>query len=214
MKLRKTEKTILFLVLCSFVLGLGLYYFLPTRMASHWNFEGQADGYANRFVGAFILPIVSVGLLVLFFLIPRMDPKRENIEKFIVYFDGLIALIFLFLFYLYVLSIIWNLGYHFNMSRAITPAFAILFYYLGILLSKAEMNWSVGIRTPWTLSDEGVWKRIHLLGSKLFKISGFIALLGVIFPYYAFLFILVPVLIFSFYLVAYSYFLYRQKRKF
>jgi uncharacterized membrane protein len=83
--------------------------------------------------------------------------------------------------------------------------FGMLFIYLGFLLEHAEPNWFVGIRTPWTLSSESVWKKTHRLGGKLFKIAGVICLLGVLFQDYAIWTIMVPILLVSFYVVVYSY---------
>ncbi|MBI5733502.1 MAG: SdpI family protein [Candidatus Kerfeldbacteria bacterium] len=41
----------------------------------------------------------------------------------------------------------------------LVPAFTVLFYAAGILIEHADTNWSIGIRTPWTLSNEVVWKK-------------------------------------------------------
>jgi uncharacterized membrane protein len=89
----------------------------------------------------------------------------------------------------------------------------VLFYYSGVVISHAKMNWFVGIRTPWTLSSEKVWNQTHALGGKLFKITGIIALLGIIFINYALFFILVPLIVVGIYTVVYSYFAYREETK-
>jgi len=63
------------------------------------------------------------------------------------------------------------------MGQMMVPALGILFYYCGILIENAKRNWFIGIRTPWTLSNEKVWERTHKIGGKLFKIAGLIAFL-------------------------------------
>jgi len=123
-------------------------------------------------------------------------------------------LIILFLFYLYLLTILWNFGNKFSMNQVLSPAFGILFFYCGILIEKVKRNWFIGIKTPWTLSNEKVWDKTHQLGGKLFKIVGIIAFLGIIFPNYTFFLILFPVIAVSIYTVVYSYFEYQKEKIF
>ncbi len=186
---------------------------MSEKMASHWNIQGEVNGYMSKFWGLFLMPIISIGLLILFILIPKIDPLKANINKFRKYFDGFIVLIMIFLFYIYLLTLFWNLGFRFDMGRLMVPALGILFYYCGILVENAKRNWFIGIRTPWTLSNEKVWEKTHKIGGKLFKIAGLIALLGIFFPNYAFYFILVPVLLVAVYTIAYSYFEYQKETK-
>lgn len=201
------------LVFVSFVIGVYLYPEMPAQMASHWNAQGKADNHTGRFMGLFLLPIISLVLLLLFLLIPKIDPKKENIGKFRKEYDWLIFVIVSFMFYVYLLSISWNLGMRFNFSIVLLPAFTVLFLYVGFVLEKARPNWFVGIRTPWTLSNEKVWKKTHKLGAKLFKISALIALFGFIFPVFAIWFVVVPVLVVAAYLVVYSYVVYVKNNK-
>ena len=211
--MKKSYLVIIILILISFGLGIYFYPQMPDKMASHWNIKGEADGYMSKFWGLFLMPIILLGLFLLFILIPKIDPLKENIAKFRKYFDGFIVLIMVFLFYIYLLSIAWNLGKRFDMGQMMVPALGILFYYCGILTENAKRNWFIGIRTPWTLSSESVWDKTHKIGGKLFKIAGLIAFLGIFFPNYAFYFILVPVLLAAFYTITYSYFDYQKETK-
>lgn len=146
-----------------------------------------------------------------FFLIPKVDPLKSNIEEFRVYYDGFTVLVILFLFYLYLLAFYWNIDSRFNMIQFLTPAFGILFYYIGILLENAKRNWFIGIRTPWTLCSEKVWDSTHKISGKLFKITGGLAFLGAFFPSHALLFILAPVILVVSYATVYSYFEYQKE---
>jgi uncharacterized membrane protein len=179
-------------------------------MASHWNGAGNVDGYMSRFWGVFLMPIISLFMFLLFMLIPKIDPMKKNVEKFRNYFDWCIVLIMLFMLYLYILTLLWNFSYRFNMVLMLVPAFGILFYYMGVLVSHAKRNWFIGIRTPWTMSSSRVWDKTHRLGGILFKISGAIALLGVIFQKYAIWLVIVPAVIAALWATVYSYFAYRK----
>ncbi|MGB8216529.1 MAG: DUF1648 domain-containing protein [Candidatus Methanoperedens sp.] len=211
MDMRKSEIIISGIIILSFAISIYYYPQMPEKVASHWNAQGQVNGYTSKFWGLFLMPIISVGLLLLFILIPRIDPLKSNIQEFRKYYDGFIVLIMVFLFYLHLLTIFWNLGYTFNMITFLSPAFAILFYYSGILIENAKRNWFIGIRTPWTLSSDKVWDKTHKIGGKLFKIAGIVALFAIFFESYAILVIVVPMITVSIYTVVYSYFEYQKE---
>jgi len=211
--MRKSEILILFLVVASFAVGIYIYPQMPERMASHWGMEGQVDGYLSKFWGVFLLPIIFLVMAILFIIIPRIDPLKNNIQQFRKYFDGFIILIFLFFLYIYGLTIYWNLGNVFNMTRFMVPAMAVLLYYCGILINNSKRNWSVGIKTPWTMSSDVVWDKTHKIGGKLFKASGIICLLGLIWPFSAMWFVLVPILASTVFVFIYSYLEYKKLNK-
>lgn len=212
MSTRTTVIVAVLLIVFSLAFSFAVYGSLPEQMASHWNTTNQVDGYLPRFWGAYLMPIMSVGMLLLFLVIPQIDPLKANIAKFREYFNAFIAIMVAFLAYVHVLTILWNLGSdRFNMGSAIMPAIGLIFVFAGIMMRKAKRNFFVGIRTPWTLSSDWVWDRTHRIGSVLFVLSGALALLGVLFPAYAVWFVLMPVLFVVVFLVVYSYVLYRNE---
>ena len=213
MEFKKTNIILVSLVLFSFGIGIYFYPQMPEKMASHWNIKGEVDGYLSKFWGLFLMPIILIGVVLLYLTAPKIDPLKKNIEKFRKYFDGFIVLLLLFLFYFYVLTIFWNLGLKFDIGQAIIPALAVLFYYCGVLLEKAKRNWFIGIRTPWTLSNDVVWDKTHKIGGKLFKIAGIVAIFGIFFQKYALFFILAPIILVAIYTIIYSYIEYQKEMK-
>ncbi len=159
------------------------------------------------------MPLISIGMLLLFMTIPRIDPLKKNIEKFRKYFDTFIVFMLGFLFYIHLLTILWNTGYELSMNIMIIPAVAALFYYCGVLIENARRNWFIGIRTPWTLSSDNVWRKTHKRGGKLFKIAGLIALIGLAFQKLAMWFVLIPVLSVAGYTILYSYLEFQKENK-
>ncbi|MDD1658893.1 MAG: SdpI family protein [Methanomicrobiales archaeon] len=211
MHLSKDRVVILGILVLTFAVGIIAYPFMPDLMASHWGFSGEVNGYMPKIWGLFLVPVISAGLALLLLFIPRLDPLRENIEKFRETYELFIIVMLLFLLYLQVLTITWNLGIRFNITQLLSPAMAALFYACGILIGKAKRNWFIGIRTPWTLSSDRVWDKTHAIGGRLFKIAGVLALGGILLPGLAWLFLLGPVLLISVYLVVYSYLEFRKE---
>lgn len=204
MKTKGVHILILSLMLASFLLGAYLYPIMPERMASHWDASGSVNGYMPKLLGLFFMPVISAILFLAFLVIPRVDPLKENIAKFRAYYDLFILLLFGFLFYLYLLTIFWNLGYRFNIIQLMAPAIGLLIFYAGVLTENAKQNLFIGVRTPWTLSSETVWNKTNRLAGKLFKSAGILAMLGAVFPEHAIWFIIVPVILAGVYPLIYS----------
>jgi uncharacterized membrane protein len=212
MSTRNTILTALVTILAVTVIGSLLWSRLPDPMASHWNVNDQVDGYTSKFWGVYMTPVIALGMLALFLLIPYIDPLKANIARFRPTFNLFIGLIVLFLTYVWALTIWWNLGHtDFGMSLALLPALGLLFIFIGVLLRQARRNWFIGIRTPWTLSSDHVWDETHRIGSRLFIVSGILAVAGSLFGRYAFWFIFLPLMGSTLFLVLYSYVLYRRE---
>jgi uncharacterized membrane protein len=116
------------------------------------------------------------------------------------------------MFALYLQTLLWSLGTKINPVIFMPVAFAVILYYLGILIGSAEQNWTIGIRTPWTLSSKNVWDKTHQLGAKLYKIAAYITLIGLILPKFAFLFVILPLMAVSFYLVIFSFLEFKKEQ--
>jgi len=200
------------IVALSFLTAIYFYPLLPDRVASHWNMKGEVNGYMDREMGAFFMPVLALALFCLFIILPKIDPLKENYAAFRKEYDGMIAILISFLYYVYLLTIAYSLGYLFDMSQMLSPAFAVLFFYMGIVISKAKQNWFVGIRTPWTLASKSVWEKTHAVCGKLFKAAGVVALLGIILPdmFIASIAVLIATAVFGF---VYSYALFAKEKK-
>ena len=124
----------------------------------------------------------------------KIDPLKRNVQRFEKFYHYFIFVFTLFLFYMHIISILFNLGMDINISYFMIPAFTALVYFLGFLTEKAKRNWFIGIKTPWTLSSDKVWDKTHRLGGLLIKSSAAIALFGLLFPDHAPYFILAPII--------------------
>jgi uncharacterized membrane protein len=213
MEKRRAHLMVASLVLASLISGILLRERMPDTMASHWGLRGEANGSMSRDLALFMLPAMTAFFSALMFVIPRFDPLRSNVEKFMGHYALFIVSFAAFLTYLHALTLAWNLGLGFDMMRWLAPAFSLFMWQVAALMRHTERNWFIGIRTPWTISSDAVWKRTHEMGSRLFRISSLICLLGVLVPGSFIILLLASILPSTFYVVLYSYIEYRKEPK-
>ncbi len=215
MTTKTTSMIALVLIALALLAGAVLWNQLPDQMASHWNVNDEVDGTIPKFWGVSLMPLTTLGMLVLFLVLPGMDPLKANIAQFRGSFNLFIVLMVAFMLYIHGLTLAWSLGHKdFKMSAAMLPFMGLLFIAIGAMLRKAKRNFFIGIRTPWTLSSDGVWDKTHQLGSTLFMASGVLAVIGGFFGgTTAFWLMFAPLIGSSLFLVIYSYVLYRGETK-
>jgi uncharacterized membrane protein len=197
----------------AFLVSVVFYKAMPERIASHWNLQGETDGYMNRFWGLFIMPVTLFILLILFQLIPKIDPLKRNFVSFRTYYDIFILFFLGFMMLIHLHIIFWNLGWKISPNLFMPIALGFFFYYAGILCGKAKRNWFVGLRTPWTLSSDIVWDKTHIVTAKLFKICGIISVLGALSGNIAIYISLIPIIMASIFATIYSYIIYKKEVK-
>jgi len=145
---------------------------LPPRVPSHWNIRGEVDGYSGRFVAAFVFPLAILALAGLAHVLPKIDPKGKNYLKFNDTYWLLINGILIFMGVVN-LAVLGNaIGAPVPIQRVMPIALGFLFVVIGNYLGRVQPNWFIGIRTPWTLSSDTVWRKTHRLGAWVFVIAG------------------------------------------
>lgn len=153
-----------------------LYPLLPERVPVHWNWRGEVDRYGSRFEGAFTAPLLALGIYALMLVAPLIDPRRENYARFAGAYRLLRWVFVLFMAGIYVVWMAAALGYRVDIGLAVKTALGLLFIAIGNVLGQVRFNYFVGVRTPWTLTDEAVWQRTHRLAAKVWVLGGFVCL--------------------------------------
>ncbi|VVC04420.1 SdpI/YhfL protein family protein [Candidatus Bilamarchaeum dharawalense] len=211
--MKKIELLQFVIVVLAFVISIIFYSQTPDDVASHWGIDGEVNGYMPKLQGLFFIPVLLIVLTLVLQIIPRIDPLKLNIDKFRKHYDNLIVLLLIFMVAIHCQMVLWNIGIKISMNLTLPLGLGALFFYIGIVLEHAKRNWTVGIRTPWTISNDEVWDKTHRVGGRLFRIIGIVTLLGVVFQNYAWLIILVPVVLAVIYLTIYSYMEYKKLKK-
>lgn len=164
------------------LVSLWAYPRLPLQVATHWDVTGRPDGYSSKLLAAVALPLMILGMRALLSILPRIDPKGENYPKFAstywLIFNGVI--VFLGVLHLAILG--YGLGAPVRMDRVTAVAVGVLLIVVGNYLTRVEPNWFVGIRTPWTLSSDRVWRRTHRVGGWILVAGGTLVVLTLFVP--------------------------------
>lgn len=200
----------------AFVIGVGvtiwLYPLLPDPMPTHWNAAGQVDGYSSRALGALLLLGTTLLIYVLLLIIPRFDPRRESIQRNQqLYYIIRLALVF-FMVGLQIVMLVAVAYKHDFLVALVTPvAVGILFMLIGNYMPRMQPNWFMGIRTPWTLSDEQVWRETHRVGGRMFMVGGLAMLFAPLLPVqWVFIPLMAVILLCVLGPILYSYWLFRK----
>ncbi len=157
-----------------FLLSAWAWTQLPAdaQVPIHWGVDGTPDGYASKTVGLFLLPAVTAGVALLLAVIPRFEPRRANLERsgqaYAVVRVGAVAILGI----VHVVAIAATLGSDIDMTRVVMITTGALFIGIGNYMPKMRPNFTMGIRTPWTLSSDRSWDRTHRLGGRLFVLEG------------------------------------------
>jgi uncharacterized membrane protein len=159
-------------VIAALAASVFTYQNLPDTIPTHWDLEGNVNGWSSRFWGAFGLPLIMVAVYAVMRFLPLIDPRRENYAKFQGAYEGIILTVLVFMFAMHVLVLRAATGHGFSMEKVMPIGLGLLFIAIGNLLPRARSNFFVGIRTPWTLSSEKSWEKTHRLGGYVFVIVG------------------------------------------
>lgn len=156
-----------------------VYPSLPDPMPTHWNAAGRPDDFMSRPVGAFLMPLTALGIYLLMLVLPRIDPRRANVARFgdtYRLIRILLPLVFVYFHGVVLYSVLRN--QMLLETRFFLAGLGLLFVILGNYMPRFRSNWFVGIRTPWTLSDDQVWRDTHRLAGRLWVLAGLIIVLG------------------------------------
>jgi len=70
----QSELLPLLLISTTIIISYLIYPQLPEQLASHWNFQGQVDGWYNKNTHALIMPLLMIVMYLFFLSLPYWDP--------------------------------------------------------------------------------------------------------------------------------------------
>lgn len=210
----KRDWYILLLIVASLLAGLYFYPQLPEKMPTHWNIHGEVDGWSGKNFAVWFFPLVNLGLYFMMILLPKIDPRKANYTRFAGSYRVIRILLIVFLTGIYCVTIISGLGYDIKVDTIVKVSVSLLILVFGNYMGKFQHNYFVGIRTPWTLANEEVWRKTHRMAGPLWAGAG---VLGIVLSFipgtWASRTLFASYLVIAFLPMVYSYILYRQIEK-
>jgi immunity protein, SdpI family len=185
---------------------------LPERVATHWDMNGDVNGYSSKIVATVIFPILLLVVWGFMRGLPRVDPWRPNYSKMQGAYDLVVnaGLTVVCLVQLAVIAV--NLGAPISIARLAPVVVGVVFVMIGNVLPRARQNFWFGIRTPWTLTNARVWERTHRVGGYLMVAAGVLVIVAAFLPIeMSGVVIAVPLLAAGLISVIYSYIAWRQE---
>lgn len=167
MKKVKEDWLILLVMFAPFVFIAIFWDQFPDKIPTHFNLNGQPDDYSDKATGLFMLPGINIILYFVFIFLPLIDPSRRNYGLFADKYKMIRVVLHVFFSFIFFITASYSLGFHFNMSILLLYGTLVLFLFLGNYMGSVRHNYFVGIRTPWTLANEEVWKQTHRLAAKI-----------------------------------------------
>ena len=148
---------------------------LPDQVATHFNFSGEPDQWNSKNSLIWMLLALNGIVYLLFLVLPKLAAKSylrsgsSVMIKIRIIFTLLIGGLSFFMVYM-------ADGDPKNGILGLGVLFSLLCIFLGNYLQTVKPNYLVGIRTPWTLESEPVWRKTHQLGGKLMFFGGLLSL--------------------------------------
>lgn len=173
----KKEWFILVILIVPFFVSAYFWDELPDEVPTHFNIRGEADDWGPKWMAAYLIPLIGVGTYLMILLLPAIDPKKkiESAQKPVAAIR-MFTSVFMVGIYAFVMAA--SLGTTINFSNYIIIGVGILILIVGNYMNSIKPNYFIGIRTPWTLENEEVWKRTHRLSSKIWIVGGLLLMLS------------------------------------
>ncbi len=174
--MKKNILLVLVFYALALVATIALWPKLPETVPIHWNIRGEVDNHGPKSM-LLILLHLPLAITFLMALAPKLDPKKENYEKHDRPYSIIMLSIPLFLFFLYAIVLAKTGGLSINIQKIVPITIALLLIIIGNQMPRFRFNYFVGIKTPWTLANEEVWKQTHRVGGYTMTITGVISVI-------------------------------------
>jgi len=180
--MEKLKKEIPFIAvaLLPFVYLTYIWNELPNQVPMHWNASGEIDRWGDKSELLMMLFMLTGITYFVFLIIPYIDPKQK-LQSMGNKLNNLRLILGLFMSAL-AIYILYSVQQKTSNPVLIFPLIGLLFAFLGNYFKTIKPNYFIGIRTPWTLENEEVWKKTHVMGGKLWFIGGLLMALTFVLP--------------------------------
>lgn len=172
---RRTWIALAVLCAASFLGHLAFFPQLPEVVPTHWDTAGNVNGWSSR-MATLGLDLIPLGLLLMFYVLPKIDPRGKAYERMGGFYTGFVTLFTLFMICmtwtteLAVFGIIPQNESPIGIFVGVIVGIGLMM--LGNYLPKVKRNYSFGCKTPWALDNDQNWRLTHRFGGVAMVVAG------------------------------------------
>lgn len=171
------ELPLLGIVLIPFIYLAYIWNELPSKIPIHWDLQGNIDRYGSKYE-LLLIPILLPLLIYITFLLAPMIIPKGKIKNIGNKYNTLKVLLTLLMSVIATYFLYYTATYRGSYPKFIIPLIGFLYIIFGNYLKIIKTNYFIGIRTPWALKNETVWKETHKIAGKMFFVGGLLILTG------------------------------------
>ncbi|MBR7064843.1 MAG: SdpI family protein, partial [Treponema sp.] len=160
------------LCLVPIVFGVVLWQKLPEEIPMHYDIRGNAGNLAPKWVAVFVLPLYCAIINCVACVLLSKVKKSVSTAPFY----ALIFFLPLFLIAVQLFFLVKQLGVDAPLHKIIPALASAFFALIGNYFPKISRNKVVGVRVPWTLKSDEVWRKTHRFAGVLWVVCGFVSL--------------------------------------
>jgi len=171
------ELPLIAIVLAPFLYLAFIWKNLPDSVSIHWDIEGDIDRYGDKSELILIPILLPLLIYVIFTIVPLIDPKGKIQQMGNKYFILKTAMtVFMSILASIIIYAVKNESLY--NPNYIILLIGVLLMILGNYFKTLRANYFIGIRTPWTLENQTVWKETHKLAGKIWFIGGLVIIVS------------------------------------
>ena len=155
---------------------------LPASIATHWDWMGQVNGRSPRWLALSVIPAAMILIVALLYGLPRLDPMRENFQKFWPEYQLIVAAVTGMMLVMHAAIIANALSWRVDIIRISAVLTGALFVMIGNVMPRLRRNHIAGFRTRATLSSDRIWARVHRVGGAIMVVTGILMALAAFAP--------------------------------
>lgn len=171
----KSDGLILTILFIPIVYLYWMWPSLPEQVPLHWNFKGEADRYGSKQSLIWLVIGLNIFIYLLMLVLPKIAARREQLEAMGTKYNSLRLVLQLFIASISVVIIMMAEAGEQGNGGFLLGACLVLFMLLfGNYVGNIRPNYFLGVRTPWTLQSDKVWKKTHHLTGRLLMVGAFL----------------------------------------
>lgn len=152
-----------------------IWHELPDSLPTHFGMDGKPNDWSSKSTLFFLVGGISMGTYFLMLILPKIDPSKR-INEMGQKYDSLRHIISFFMMLLGIYILYAAKAGELSKPQYLIAIVAALLAMMGNYFQTLRPNYFIGIRTPWTMSSENVWKQTHLLAGRLWLAGGLLSL--------------------------------------